>query len=112
MLAQSMPGSNIELGEGRFSSVEASIYTGFWLTFMVWVWWDFAIAKKVSLDKYLFNLGFFLFVNTFSLWVLSRFSGFTEFEIKNYVWILIIGMTVTLCQKIAWNLVVNQNTRK
>lgn len=105
-LAGSLPGHNVILGNGRFNSFESSFYAGFWLTFFIWVFWDFAIARKFKLDKEGVTLSFFLFVNSLSIWAVSRFYFMTGFELTNYLWVLIIGLTVTLLQRVAWRVVV------
>lgn len=101
-----IPGNNVILGSERFNGFESSIYAGFWLTFLVWIWWDFAIAKKIKLDKTITTIGFFLFVNSLSIWMVSRFSYFTGFALTNYAWALGIGIVVTLLQRVGWRLIV------
>ena len=99
-----LPG-NVVLGNWRFSSIESSIYAGFWLTFLIWVFWDFEIAKKFNLKKKIVFFGFFLLVNSISIWVVSRFSNITGFALINYKWALIIGFIATIFQKLPWKFV-------
>ena len=96
----------IRLGVERFNSFESAFYAGFWLTFFIWVFWDFAIARKFQLDKKGITLTFFLFVNSISVWAVSRFYFITGFELTNYLWALVIGLLATLLQRVVWKLVV------
>lgn len=100
-----LPENNVVLGNWRFSSIESSIYAGFWLTFLVWVFWDFAIAREFNLKKKMVAFGFFLIVNSISIWVISRFSNITGFELINYQWAFIIGFAATLLQRVPWRFV-------
>ena len=101
-----VPDNSIILGNWRFNSFESSIYAGFWLTFLIWVWWDFAIARKIKLDKTVITFGFFFLVNSISIWMVSRFSYMTGFGLTNYAWALAIGLTATLLQRVGWRLIV------
>lgn len=96
---------NIALGNWRFSNIESSIYAGFWLTFLIWVFWDFAIAREFNLKNKTIAFLFFLFVNAISIWVVSRFASVTGFGIINYQWVLAIGFITTLLQKVPWKFV-------
>jgi len=95
----------VRLEDGRFSSIETAIYAGFWITFMIWVWWDFAIARK-----FLFNntASFFVFliVNSISIWAVSRFYFFTGFILTDYVWALGLGVAATILQRMVRGMVV------
>ena len=100
-----IPDGAVVLGNWRFDSIESSIYAGFWITFLIWVFWDFVMAKEFSLKKKMVAFGFFLLVNSISVWVVSRFPNFTGFELINYQWALAIGFAATLLQKIPWKFV-------
>lgn len=104
-----IPDNNVILGNWRFNSVESSFYAGFWLTFLIWIWWDFAIAKKINLKNKIVAFGFFWFVNFFSIWVVSRFSHFTGFELVNYQWVLAIGFAATVLQRTTRRLIIKRN---
>ena len=100
-----LPEKSVTLGNWRFSSIESSIYAGFWITFLIWVCWDFAMAKKFNLRNKIVSFFFFLFVNAISIWVVSRFSNITGFEVINYQWILAIGFVATIFQRVPWKFV-------
>lgn len=108
-IAGVLPGRNVILGDWRFNSFESSVYAGFWLTFLIWVSWDFAIARRFKLDKLPVTLGFFLFVNSISIWAVSRFSSVTGFVLVNFFWALVIGCVVTLLQRVVWKLIVKKS---
>jgi len=99
---------SIMLGSSRLNSVESAIYSGFCLTFLVWMWWDFAIAKKFDLRKERINGLFFLFVNFTSLWVISKFSGFTGLYIDSYLWIFMLSVLTTTIQRMVWKVIVGR----
>lgn len=103
-----VPGELIHLGSWRFSSLEAAFYSGFFLTFLVWIWWDFALARKFDFDKTVTVLLFFLFVNYFSLLVISRFSYITGFEIYNYIWAFVIALVTTSMQRVVRKIIVQR----
>jgi len=96
------------LGNWRFNSFEASIYAGFWLTFLFWVWWDFAIARGIKLDNKFITFVFFLFVNSFSVWAVSMFYRVIGFGLTNYYWALAMGFAVTILQRAAWRVIVKR----
>ncbi|MFH1536290.1 MAG: hypothetical protein ABIC96_04480 [Patescibacteria group bacterium] len=104
-----VPDRNVILGSWRFNNIESSIYAGFWATFLIWVWWDFAIAKKFNLENKIIAFGFFFFVNFFSIYVVSRFSRFTGFELVNYQWVFVIGFAVTFLQRIIRKVIVRRS---
>src|SRR3972149_1067978 len=72
-------GDSVVLGNWRFGALESAIYSGFWVTFLLWTFWDFALAKGVKFDNWLTTLGYFWLVNTFSFWLTSRFSQYAGF---------------------------------
>lgn len=108
LLSALVAGNSVVLGSDRFGSLEASVYAGFWITFIVWVCWDFAIARKFKLDKQAVMFMFFLFVNAFALVAVSRFSSITGFELTNYIWVLAIAVLATISQRISWKLIVKR----
>ena len=93
-----VPGDVI-LGNWRFSSIESSIYAGFWITFFIWVLWDFAIAKGVKFDSMTVTMGYFWLVNAFSFWIVARFSEMAGFGISGYYWAFVIGLAAYLLPK-------------
>src|SRR3972149_11378843 len=99
------PGS-VVLGNWRFSPVESAIYAGFWVTFFVWVLWDFAIAKGVKFDSALVTLGYFWSANIFAFWLVSRFSEFAGFGIASYLWAVVVALGAYFAQRIVRKLVV------
>jgi len=105
-----IPNNELVLGSWRFSSLEASFYAGFCLTFLVWVWWDFAIARKLNSYKKFATFSFFFLVNISSIWVLSRFSYFSGLELINFWWAIAIGIITTLLQKLVWMLIVKKSS--
>lgn len=93
------------LGNDRLNTVESAIYSGFVLTFLIWIWWDFAIAKQFDLRKERVAAAFFLFVNFFSLWAMSRFSQITGLYIENIAWVIVLSVLATSIQRIVWKII-------
>ncbi len=99
----------VGLGNERLSSIESALYTGFWLTFCVWVWWDFAIAKKINLSRRTAVMAFFI-INCFGLLAVSRFSFMTGFRIDLSLWVFVVGAIATVLQRVVWRMVVGKSS--
>ncbi len=108
--SQSIPDNIVKLGSWRFNMLESSLYAGFCLTFLVWMWWDFALARRFNLNKKLFVFLFFIFVNSFSIWAISRFNYFTGVQVTSFVWIVAIGLAATVLQRLTRKLIVNKGS--
>jgi len=100
---------NVILGNWRFNPIESAVYAGFWVTFFIWVLWDFTIAKGVRFESGAVTLGYFWVANAFAFWIVSRFSQVAGFGITNYLWAFAIGLGAYIVQRIAWKLVVGKN---
>jgi hypothetical protein len=101
--------ANVILGNYRFSPIESAIYAGFWVTFFVWVLWDFALAKGVKFDSMIVTLGYFWAANIFGYWLVSRFSQVAGFGISGYIWAFAIGLGAYFVQRLGWKLIVKGN---
>jgi len=106
-----LPG-NIVLGNWRFGPLEAAVYAGFWVTFFVWILWDFAMAKGLKFDSKAVTLGYFWAANMFAFWIVSRFSQYTGLGITNYFWAIVAGFGGFLVQRLAWRLIVKSKSSK
>jgi hypothetical protein len=95
----------IRLGNWRFSPIESAVYAGFWITFFVWVLWDFALAKGVKFDSGAVILGYFWCANVFAIWLISRFSQVAGFGIASYLWAFAIATLAFIIQRFAFRLV-------
>ena len=102
LIASSVIPDNVTLGSWRFNGIESALYAGFWITFLIWIFCDFAMARKFNLSRKIVSFGFFFIVNSFSIWAVSMFSGITGFELIHYEWVLVIGFVVTILQKVIW----------
>lgn len=99
---------NIVLGNYRFTPLEAAIYSGFWVTFFVWVAWDFAIARGLKFESKLVTFGYFTIINIFAFWVVSRIALYMGFGITHYFWVLPLAVVAFLLQRITYRLVVGK----
>jgi hypothetical protein len=104
-----IPSSEVAMGSWRFSLIEASIYSGFCLTFIIWVCWDFAMARHYNFKKKGFTLGFFIAANLFSLYAISTFSYVTGFRVESFLWFILLGIVFALIQRVAWRVVVGNS---
>lgn len=102
--------TDIHLGNARLNSIESAIYAGFWLTFCVWIWWDFAIARNLTFKGKGVSFLIFVIVNSASLFIISKFRFATGFEMSGLVWLLGIASIVTFLQRIVWKLVVSKSS--
>lgn len=90
---------DVVLGNWRFGMAEAAVYTGFWVTFLVWCFWDWAIAKKFRLDLTWFRLGYFGVVNVIAFWLASRLAVYSGFGITDFTVALFIAVPAGLLQQ-------------
>lgn len=95
---------SVVLGNFRLTPFEASIYSGFWLTFFVWTMWDFVLVHKVKLEPFSIRTIFFFFVNSLGVWLTSRYSQYTGLGITNFWWAFFLGAVAYLLQSISWKL--------
>jgi hypothetical protein len=102
---------DVVLGNWRFGGVEAAAYGSFWVTFFVWVLWDFAMAKGVNLDSPIVNLGYFWSANFFAFWIVARFSQYAGVGITNYGWAMLLALGTYLAQRLAWKLIVKKKAK-
>jgi len=100
------------LGNYRFSAVESAIYAGFWVTFFVWVFWDFAIARGLKFDTHIVTIGYFWLVNAFAFWLVARFSHVAGFGIINFYWVFAVALAAFIFQRMVWWVVVVRRAKK
>lgn len=100
--------SYVILGNYRFGGIESAVYAGFWITFFVWAFWDFALAKGLKFESSVVTLGYFWLVNAFAFWIVSRFSQIAGFGVSNYLWTFTLGLVAYIFQRIAWRLVLKR----
>lgn len=99
----------ISLGGERFNNIEAGIYGGFWITFIIWVFWDFSLGRRYNLDKKYRSFLFFFFVNIFAFWAVSMFDRFIGFKVMDYYWFIILAMVATFFQRIVRRMIVKKS---
>jgi len=106
-----VPG-DVVLGNWRFGALEAAVYAGFWVTFFVWLLWDFAISKKVNFDTGIVTLGYFWAANIFAIWIVARFSQYAGLGIRSYLWAFVIGFVAYAAQRLAWRFIVDKRVAR
>ena len=90
---------NFVLGTWKLTSFEASIYSGFWLTFVVWIFWDYMMAKKYEWGKFKSFIWFWL-ANIFGVWITARLGNFTGFGIDSLFTAIILGFFANIFQRV------------
>jgi hypothetical protein len=96
-------------GNFRFTALEASIYASFWLTFIVWMGWDFIFSRGIKYDTGTITWVYFWILNTLGIWLVARFAYTLGFGISNWVWAVTLGLIAVFLQKIARGFVVKRN---
>jgi len=90
---------DVVLGNYRLFAIDSAIYSGFWITFIVWTLLDFVQARGINVNKFLFNIIFFVPANIISIWLAARFAGLIGMGLVNYQWAVILGVTIYVFQK-------------
>lgn len=90
---------NFVLGTWKLTGLEASIYSGFWITFVVWIFWDLILAKDIKLGSTKSFL-WFLLANTVGIWITAHMSNFTGFGISSFYLAIILGLLVNIFQRL------------
>jgi len=106
-LFSALSGGNVVLGNWKFGPVEASIYSGFWVTFLIWCFWDFAMAKGLKFDTTAVTIGYFWSVNLFAFWLVSRFSQYFGFGVTGFIWPVFLGLAAHFLQRFVRILVIS-----
>lgn len=102
---------NIVLGTWKFTSLEAAIYSSFWVTFVVWTAWDFIYSRqsKFVLEGGLITNLYFWAINTMGVWIVARFPGFTGMGISSFAWAFVIGGIFNIFQRIILGLILGKS---
>lgn len=103
--------NNLVLGNFKFSSFEAAIYAGFWMTFFLWTSWDWILARGEKIEGFWRTLLFFWVVNSIGIWLTARFPHYTGFGIASYRWALALGAVEGIAQRLVWRVIVNPKER-
>ena len=111
-LAATIFTADVVLGTYRFSTLEAAVYSGFWITFLAWVVWDFIKARGVSLSNRAFGVTILWLANSAAVWMVARFAHLTGLGISSYRWALLLGLIVALAQGTVWANVKKAKKRK
>lgn len=97
------------LGNAKLVSLEASVYSAFWLTFFVWCMWDFIFIRGVKLEPAPLAFLYFFTVNSLGVWLVTRYSEYTGFGITSFVWAFVVGLIANSLQRFVWKYVVERN---
>lgn len=88
---------DLVLGTWRFTAAEAAIYSGFWVTFVVWIFWDFLLARRYKFSR-LLNFFWFWLANTLGIWLMAHINHYSGLGISAYYWAIVLGLVVNLAQ--------------
>lgn len=106
-LGQIFP-ADIVLGNYKFTAVEAAIYSGFWVTMLVWSIWDFVYVRGVKVDRVSGAFLFFFLFNSLAFWLVARFSHLVGLGISGFYWALVLGFTANILQRFVWRLLLDK----
>jgi hypothetical protein len=101
-LAASVFTVDVVLGTYRFSTLEAAVYAGFWITFLAWIVWDFIKARGISLNNRVLAVVALWLANSAAVWIVARFAHLSGLGISSYRWALLLGLVVALAQGTFW----------
>jgi len=101
-------GNDVVLGNWKFSILESVVYSGFWVTFFIWCFWDFAIAKGLKFNSFMVTFGYFFLVNIFSFWLVSRFPYYAGFGVTGFFWVTLISFCAYFLQRFGRSIVVGK----
>ncbi|HLE48855.1 MAG TPA: hypothetical protein VI819_02370 [Patescibacteria group bacterium] len=92
-------------GTWKFTTVEAAIYSSFWLTVLVWTAWDIIMSRGIKYEAGTVTWIYFWVVNSLGIWLITRVANVLGFGISGWRWALYLGVLVVVGQKFVWNLV-------
>ena len=97
---------NVLLGVNKFVEVEAAVYGGFWMTFVVWTIWDFATAQQFKFSK---NMAwvYFAAANVLAVWAIGRLAAVTGVRIIGVEWVAVVAVAANWLQRGVWNKLVS-----
>lgn len=99
----------VELGSSRFNNVEAGVYAGFWITFIIWVFWDFSIGRRYNLGMKYRSFAFFFLVNIFAFWSVSIFNKWIGYSLINLYLVFVIAFIATALQRMVKRVIVKKS---
>ena len=100
ILASAFAGDYVQLGGVRFNNIESGIYAGFWITFIVWAFWDFSMGRRYNLQKKYRSFLFFFLVNVFAYWAVSKFNNWVGYTLIDFTWVFVLALIATFFQRI------------
>ena len=104
--------NSVILGNNRMTPWEASIYAGFWLTFVVWSFWDILIAGGVKLGQGFSAWIYFALVNLLGMYLVSSLTKYTGLSIAYPILIVALALLANLIQRFVWTKIYYQNSHK
>lgn len=98
----------IQLGNGRLMPLESAIYSGFWLTFVVWSMWDYVIVRRARLEPEYVALVYFLLVNTLGVMLIAYLTRFTGLSVQSFWWCAGIALIANILQRQAFRFITSR----
>lgn len=91
--------ADLVLGNWRFTPVEAAFYSGFWITFVVWIFWDFLLARALKFNS-VTNFFWFFLANVIGVWMTAHINYYTGLGISSWVMAPVAGLLANLGQRL------------
>lgn len=86
------------LGVNKFGAMEAAVYSGFWLTFVVWVLWDFVLAQGGNFGSGWAAYTYFFAANAVGVGVVTVFGGVTGTRVVSVLGVVMVGAVANMLQ--------------
>jgi len=102
---------SVVLGNWRFSAIEAAIYSSFWLTFFIWIIWDYLMARNTNLKSGVSVWLYFAAVNTVGIWIIARLPHFLGLGIASWFWALVLGILANWLQRIVFGIITKREVK-
>lgn len=84
----------VVLGTYKFTVAEAATYSGFWITFLIWLINDLVVVRGLNPESRMGSWVFAILVGSASVWMSARFAPFTGLGIASYRWAIFLGLFV------------------
>jgi len=97
----------VQLGINKFVEVEAAVYGGFWMTFIVWTIWDFSLAREFKFSPTMAWV-YFLAANMLAVWAVARLGTITGVGVAGLEWIVVVAVAANWLQRGVWSKLVGR----
>lgn len=94
--------TSVVLGNHKFVTIEAAVYSAFWISFIMWTILDVFYSRGFRFRNLVLFLIAFLAANSVSIWMVARFAKLLGLGIVSYQWAFAMAAVITVAERIAW----------